>query len=230
MRWPRHFFRHASAEMLEAFLAKAGAPDLAHAPFVTLKAKVDWASAVIGSATPTARDVFYTTMVDVGALAGDLGAQCLRDTVAARRPDLLDHFIALTSDYDRGIWIWCHDDRLFEEAINRWFFERRRPTGTWTDAYVIPTGAKLVGDKFDLREALMPIVDQYDAGLPGVVIEQYELADFRTGDGAAATLLSITYEGRWSSKARIENGEVSAVAERVIHHVAVLIESAAGLM
>jgi hypothetical protein len=229
MRGPLDFFRHASTEMLDAFFANVGAPAPPHETFRTLKAKIKWAEEAARSVGPDARHVFCAAIADVGALAGDLGAQCLRETVDARHPAMISQFKTLRSDYDRGIWIWVHGREIFDEALARWFFERRRPTGTWTDAFEVPIGAALIGDTFDLKGVLMPIVDQCDAGAPGVAIERYQL-DGICGGNRRATLLSIFYEGRWNSKDRIKNGEVTALAERVVHQVAVQIVSDAGLM
>ncbi len=228
MRDPRDFYRHSSAEMLEAlFAAATGAPIPPHKSFRTLKDQIDWAGGVARAFTPGARYVFSEVMANVGALASDLGVQCLRETLLARRPELAAAFAKLKSDYDRGTWAWLHHRELFEEAVARWFFDRRKPTGTWTDGYVIPSGASFAADEFDIRSALMPIVDQYDAGPPGIISEFYEIGG---EEGAPATLLSIFYEGRWNSKPKLKVGAISAVAERVLHHVAVKIEAAAGLM
>ena len=189
--------------------------------------KIGWAEATLNAAPPATRELLAIAASDIRDLVGDLGAQCLREAVTERRPEFLMTLAQLGSDHDRAAFVWLNDQDLFDEATRRVFLESRQPSATWTSAFLIPVGTSIAN--IDLKPHLMPIVDDYGAGAPGVAVESYALEGILAGRGPT-TLVSIYYEGRYRRETRLVKGEITAVAARKVHKVAVHIESGAGVM
>lgn len=215
---PRHLYRHCAPEILQALFARAGAPEVVFESSLNPRARATFGQAAFDALSKEIRARLQAAFFEIGALASDLGEDCLREAAGSRRTEVAARLAGLRSCYDRAALMWLEELEIFERARSLMFFQRHSTSARLADAFEAPENVALAPDLGSLEKRIGEVIALTSGERPKVKVERFDMID-------GAVLLSITHEELWTTATEFsEEGELDARARRVVHYAAVKIE------